>query len=306
MLCPKCGSTNPNDKGFCGDCGEILDAHLSSLVTAIAGKYIREELKDRKVIETEISESVVIRIQNWTKLVLYPATGLLAILTVILTFFGINTVQGLKNLRKEVTSEATSAKNEITNEATSAKKEINNTSEQIEKTQGELDAAQERTKARMSDMDRVTSNAISNLSAEYARAHEEIDQQQQQWTQAGEYELFRISEEDNSGRVATGPRGDNAEGLTLYLLLKKTPLHQSIEIQMKNVTLLPRWAYKQERNVLIVGWHGSPGDSLPYFQVGYVADKGAEMSFHKLVKRDGHVFGDGLTELPQFEPPHPN
>jgi hypothetical protein len=302
MLCPKCGSTNPNDKGFCGDCGEILDIHLSSLVTAVASKYLRDELKDRKLVETEITESVVNRIQEWTKLVLYPATGLLAILTLILTVLGLDTFNRIKSLRDIVIKEATDAKVDVAN-----------TSTQLKRAQGDLEAiqqsvkdTQEQIKTKRSEMDRNTTDAISSLRMDYNRAHKEIDQQQQQWSEAGEYEQFSVSEQIDNGRVATGLRGDDVDGVSGYLLLKKVPLHQSIQVFVANQRLMPRWTYKQERNVLVIGLRRSgPGESLQfYIQVGYVADKAADMTFHKLVKRNGLVFGDGTTELPKFEAPH--
>ncbi|MGA7341520.1 MAG: hypothetical protein WBE72_25145 [Terracidiphilus sp.] len=269
-------------------------------MTAIASNYLREELKDRKLVETEITESVVNRIQNWTKLVLYPATGLLAILTVILTVLGVDTFQRFKDLRETVIA----AKNDVTN-----------TSEQLKKAQGVLDAAQqsvkdaqEQIRTKRSEIDRATSDAISGLRADSLRAHTKIDQLQQEWSVVGEenpYEQFTVSEEDNNGRVATGPRGDNVDGVTGYLLLKKTPLPQSIQVYVNNQRLLPRWTYKQQKNVLIIGLRRSSGDPIKgvYFQVGYVADKGADVTFHQLVKRNGLVFGDGTTELQRFEQP---
>jgi hypothetical protein len=62
MQCPKCESVNPEYKGFCGVCGAILDTRLTPLVTAIGDIYLKEKLEDRKLVETEITESVVTRI----------------------------------------------------------------------------------------------------------------------------------------------------------------------------------------------------------------------------------------------------
>ena len=290
MLCPKCGSANPNDKGFCGVCGAILDTHLTPLVTAIVDIYLKEKLKDRKLVETEIAESVVSRIQNWTKLVLYPATGLLAMLTVILTVLGFSTFQQIKDQRDTVTKEANAAE-----------AEVKNVSGRLDKARADLDAAQKQVHAKSSEVDQATKDAISKVNQDLSALGEDLKGA----TGENPYEAFTVSEGDDNGRVSTGPRGDTVDGVTGYLLLKKTPLHQSIQIYLDNQRLLPRWTYKFEKNILIIGLRRSDsGDAIKhYIQVGYVADKGSDTTFHQLVKRNGVVFGDGITELPRFKAP---
>jgi hypothetical protein len=214
-----------------------------------------------------------------------------------LTVLGFSSFQQIKDARDAVTKEAKTAENDLTN-----------ASGQLKLFRADLDAAKTQIHAKSSEVERATTTAISNVSADSARAHEKTDQLQQEWSEVGgenPYEQFTVSEEANDGRVATGPRGDSVDGVTGYLLLKKAPLRQSIQFYVGNQRLLPRWTYRLEKNVLIIRLRRSgSGETVEvYIQVGYVADKSAGATFHQLVERNGRVFGDGSMELPQFKAP---
>jgi uncharacterized protein YlxW (UPF0749 family) len=64
--CEVCDYENPQDHLFCGKCGAPLDeqALLSEHIRAI----LRSELKDRKLVEVEVTHAVVSRVANWAKL----------------------------------------------------------------------------------------------------------------------------------------------------------------------------------------------------------------------------------------------
>src|SRR5436309_3118902 len=60
---PDCGSDNPPDKKFCGDCGCSLKPDLAQAVKLA----IAEQFKDREVLELEIAQAVAARVWGWAK-----------------------------------------------------------------------------------------------------------------------------------------------------------------------------------------------------------------------------------------------
>jgi len=84
--CPQCKASNPEGKRYCGDCGAPLesdllaDADLRARIRAV----IKEDLGNQKVVEVEIAEAVVRKIQKWAKLLAFfsgiPLVALLALL----------------------------------------------------------------------------------------------------------------------------------------------------------------------------------------------------------------------------------
>jgi hypothetical protein len=59
MLCTECKAENPEGKKYCGDCGTLLGKTLEA--TAIGN------LRDRHVLENEMTEAVFERLLKWAK-----------------------------------------------------------------------------------------------------------------------------------------------------------------------------------------------------------------------------------------------
>lgn len=94
MECLKCKSSNPESKKYCGDCGALLDpsvgmveAYLDTNLRPQLQSILKEHYKDSKLVEMEITESVVTKLSSWGKHLAYfvgiPLGALLFVLGVL-------------------------------------------------------------------------------------------------------------------------------------------------------------------------------------------------------------------------------
>src|SRR5262249_49254044 len=117
MECANCGAANPENKHYCGDCGKPLLPQYDPAILQQVQIAIRRELKDRKLVEIEVTEAIITRLTKWAKLLGYFAGVPLAILIVTLGALGI------KNYT-DVSRAATAAQQEISEHADQATKEL--------------------------------------------------------------------------------------------------------------------------------------------------------------------------------------
>jgi hypothetical protein len=98
MECPACKSANPDGNKFCGECGARLVAQEAGSDGDLRGKIrtvLKEELKDQRVVEVEIAESIANRVTTWAKLAGFFVAIPLGIMIVVLGGFGIYKVSDL-------------------------------------------------------------------------------------------------------------------------------------------------------------------------------------------------------------------
>jgi hypothetical protein len=101
MECPACKSANPDGNKFCGDCGARLvaqDAASDGDLRAKIKTVLKEELKDQKLVEVEIAESVADRVTNWAKFAGFFVGIPLALTVLVLGGFGIYKISDLWRL----------------------------------------------------------------------------------------------------------------------------------------------------------------------------------------------------------------
>jgi len=114
--CFQCGASNPEEHKYCGSCGTPLDPDLGRVHTYLgqnlAGKVreiLREELKDRDVAATEITEAVTTKLVDWAKLLAFAIGIPLFLVTLALAALGISTYKDFKTnvegLKDEVTQD---------------------------------------------------------------------------------------------------------------------------------------------------------------------------------------------------------
>jgi hypothetical protein len=124
MECPTCKPPNVLAGKFCPDCGRVLDpaADLTKQVTNI----IEAKFKDRALIEAEVSDKIITRLDGYFKIggwVFGGATALLTAAIVIATYSGYGTLKDAKASINEAAAKATTASN---NAATDFAEQTNN------------------------------------------------------------------------------------------------------------------------------------------------------------------------------------
>lgn len=76
MNCTECKATNPENSRYCNQCGTVLGRSLEETV--------QKKLRDRKAIESEITESVAKRLMMWTGWVAKAAVVVVALFGLLL------------------------------------------------------------------------------------------------------------------------------------------------------------------------------------------------------------------------------
>jgi F0F1-type ATP synthase membrane subunit b/b' len=75
LQCLNCGTPNPDEKRFCGDCGALLDVNLGAVKQYLDGNLrreiqatLREDFRDQKLVQLETTEAIAEKLTSWAKL----------------------------------------------------------------------------------------------------------------------------------------------------------------------------------------------------------------------------------------------
>ncbi len=146
MKCLSCGSESKSEKNYCGDCGarlgptqsqieQFVDEVLPEKVEDSVAKYLA---KNQKVIENELSETVVNRLFSWAKLLAYFCGVPLALLIFLVgkDYFQVRAF--LKDSEKQIEQTTAAAKKNLTESATKAVSDTNSASLEANKKVAEI------------------------------------------------------------------------------------------------------------------------------------------------------------------------
>ncbi len=131
MNCLRCNALNPEGKKYCGDCGAILDssfAPLKEVIERIIPDQIqlalKQELKNQKSIETEITENVVNRLLGWARVLGFFFAVPIAVLVGVVgkSYFDVRTLLG--TAQTDVKQTVDKAKRDLGGLAEDAKEKV--------------------------------------------------------------------------------------------------------------------------------------------------------------------------------------
>lgn len=158
---------DPVDKNFWGDCGAMLgapsiaDDDLRTRVKAI----MHSELEDKKVVEVEVTEAVLDRINSWAKMLAFFAGIPMALLIGVLGVMGFRKYNDLSELIsaaeekiKPTIRQAEKTADDVerkTNDLKARAGEMQSQVERAEKTAGDMERATSELKKRNEDMERL-------------------------------------------------------------------------------------------------------------------------------------------------------
>ncbi len=139
MECPKCKAANPYGNKYCGNCaavlrpeGILLDPDLRQYIQSA----LREELRDQKVVEIEVTEAIVTRLITWTKLLGYFVGIPLAVVIFALGFLGYKSYSDFSRL----VNDAGNKIRPTLEQARADAEEIKRQSEDLKKVYAQLDS----------------------------------------------------------------------------------------------------------------------------------------------------------------------
>jgi hypothetical protein len=117
VLCVECKTENPEGKRYCGDCGALLGRSLTAT--------IKDNLRDRKTVETEITEAVAERLHKWVKWFLFWTGIPVALLLVVVAFLGFKSYS-------DFSSKVDVAKAEVVQQLDSARQSLQASTKEID------------------------------------------------------------------------------------------------------------------------------------------------------------------------------
>lgn len=108
MICPNCGKQTPEEDAFCGKCGQVLAASpatLHEIVQTELQNQLGANYKDQKLVAIETAESIVERLEKWSKWFLVALGIPTAILLATLAIIGVSSYrEGIQKIDSAVKS----------------------------------------------------------------------------------------------------------------------------------------------------------------------------------------------------------
>jgi hypothetical protein len=322
--CPVCNAASNAGKKYCADCGAPLTStDYRQVIHAEVTGFLADHLKDRHVVEIELCESVVGRLEKWTKWFGWGVALPVALILGGLTFFGFEKVHDINILAAKVDNEVKPKVEGAMRDADEASKNANQaklTSEQVvidvnnqlmsargvtakvEELSVKVAALESQTTTKVTSATKRIEQQVNEVDQRVSDAQARISETEQKLTDTGELvkSLFASSRVEEFDETMVGHyivrEGNNRR--VIYMLLKEIPIPQSVQLQFY-ISTEPRNSYFTINNVVIFFW-GDPPEVLKQHPllVSYTADPNAkEKPFHTLEIRKDLIFADSV-QLP--------
>lgn len=337
--CYGCGHDNPLDHTFCSQCGSALV--LRDYLAASTAKAVSEAIRDRDVLETESAIRVFERTWGWVKIAGAIAVTLLAIVGGGVLWKVSDWWKAVDAAKSAVAASATAAKQDIGNQSKDAAQNIQQTSETAvtastqaaakadhasaevqkisEKTTHELiaegasvskDAAVTRTK--LAEVDQLRPQ-FEAMQTDLTKATQQLGEQQKILASTENLakhifsshvtELYSWAGQDNPRMVVVPPPAGGKQTI-VYMLLKKTPIPETVQIQY-HIFTQPPTSFLLFQNLVVFFWDDPTSNLTQHFlTVSYFPDESDKEPIKGLSVRDGRVFADDQPML-KFNSPDP-
>jgi hypothetical protein len=145
LQCLDCGAANPDGKRFCGDCGAPLDGETATIKRYLAANLPREirtalkdELRDQKVVEVEMTEAVVEKLTSWAKVFGFFVGIPIAIAIGVLGILGLNSYENFSKLVHDATASLTATLQRAQTQADSLKQQADQVDAEYKNLQARL------------------------------------------------------------------------------------------------------------------------------------------------------------------------
>jgi len=117
MACPICKCDNPIANKFCGNCGAPLDQESERIAHQV-DRLLQEKLKDRALVEFEVTEKVIGRLEVWAKLAKWGFGGIAGIFTVLGLLFAFFGIKSYGDAKRSIDDASQSAVEEMKRQTT--------------------------------------------------------------------------------------------------------------------------------------------------------------------------------------------
>jgi hypothetical protein len=319
MRCFQCDSDNP-EQGFCGTCGAPLK--LDVFVARQVRAEFEQHTQQRDLVERESAIRIVETAYGWAKKLGVLALLIVAPFAAVGVYKWSDLLSAISSAKQNVSKTASDERKAI--EAASATAQLNIAQVSSSATRESRAAVQE-AKAAKSQVTQQTAEAqteiarlheqieaANGLRPEMVAIREELTKQQRALSSSEEFakniftshrvEFFQ-QEQMETDHYKILPR-KNGNGATVYLLLGKVPIAQTLQLQY-HVFSQPNNSYVNIHNLVIFSW-GDPADSLKTHQLSasYFPDGSDKDVIKVLSERDGRVYADGepLFRLGESDP----
>lgn len=177
MQCLRCNALNPEGQRYCGTCGASLDPRLGPLKESLdallreqIAAAIQEQFKNQKVVENELTETIIQRLSDWAKF--YVGIPL-AILVVALGFFGYEKLSDLDKLVEGAKQKIKPELDEVKTRADDLKSQAERRRQDIETIFGQERSEVDKLKDEGHDLE-LTFNKFRTQASQFEAATQEI------------------------------------------------------------------------------------------------------------------------------------
>lgn len=339
-ICYQCEHENPSDQPFCGQCGSPLV--LKDFIARQVTDNVRNEVRDRDILETESSIKVFERAWGWVKLLGGIWTGIAVVILALLGWKAIDFWTAIDRAKVAVNSSAAATQKAIETTSAHSVKDIqiasqnaivaNNSSVQkashlssdleatAAKTKGELKmeaaSVREEVSASQTQLDAVKKlqPEFDTMRGQLTKATTELAAQQKVISNSEDFVRHVFSTHATymftfptfiqpTSIIVPAPAG--VKNSVVYMLLPVTPMEGTIQLQYK-IFLQPPNSYFHLHNLLIFFW-GDPPENLKQdtLSVSLFPDTSDKELIKTITFKDGRVFADG-DPLPKLGMPDPD